>query len=140
GKRGRRRGMRIFRGHKAPFRGVSYLPDGRGLVSASRDGAVKVWDLATGRVEDCLPGRTGSRRPRSPVTVPGRLPGGRPDRDGETPGHAVGRGDGATDGRGDWCPSGRQAFRRALRGPRVILRQRALPLPYLPSFIHLTAK
>jgi dipeptidyl aminopeptidase/acylaminoacyl peptidase len=40
--------MRIFRGHKAPLRGVAYLPDGSGLVSASKDGVVKVWDLASG--------------------------------------------------------------------------------------------
>jgi len=40
--------MRIFRGHKAPFRGVAYLPDGSGLVSASKDGVVKVWDLESG--------------------------------------------------------------------------------------------
>src|SRR5262245_56050270 len=41
--------MRIFRGHKAPLRGVAYLPDGSGLVSASKGGVVKVWDLASGR-------------------------------------------------------------------------------------------
>jgi WD40 repeat protein len=41
--------VRIFRGHKAPHRGVAYLPDGSGFVSASRDGDVKVWDLASGR-------------------------------------------------------------------------------------------
>jgi hypothetical protein len=43
------RRMRIFRGHKAPLRGVAYLPDGAALVSASRDGVIKVWDLASGQ-------------------------------------------------------------------------------------------
>src|SRR5262245_28190643 len=41
--------MRIFKGHKAPLRGVAYLPDGRTLVTADRLGAVKLWDLGTGR-------------------------------------------------------------------------------------------
>jgi WD40 repeat protein len=41
--------MRIFRGHRASLRGVAYLSDGTGLVSASKDGVVKVWDLATAK-------------------------------------------------------------------------------------------
>jgi WD40 repeat protein len=41
--------MRIFRGHKAPSRGVAWLPDGSGFVSASRDGVIRVWDLASGQ-------------------------------------------------------------------------------------------
>lgn len=37
----------ILEGHPAPVQSIMFNPDGRSLVSASRDGTVKSWDLAT---------------------------------------------------------------------------------------------
>jgi WD40 repeat protein len=37
-----------LRGHQAPVSGVSFHPDGRRLVSAGKDGLVKVWDWKAG--------------------------------------------------------------------------------------------
>ncbi|AGA31431.1 WD40 repeat-containing protein [Singulisphaera acidiphila DSM 18658] len=35
--------------HESPVEGVAYAPDGRTVASASRDGAVMIWDLASRR-------------------------------------------------------------------------------------------
>ncbi|HEV8060632.1 MAG TPA: protein kinase [Gemmataceae bacterium] len=46
-----RTGQRLFRmlGHSEAIFGVTFSPDGRRLVSASRDQTVKIWDMATGQ-------------------------------------------------------------------------------------------
>jgi len=46
-------------GHKAPIRGIVFTKDGRRLVSAGDDKAVRVWDLQKGRTERTILGRIG---------------------------------------------------------------------------------
>jgi WD40 repeat protein len=38
-----------LRGHAKGIQGVAYAPDGKTLATASNDGTVKLWDMATGR-------------------------------------------------------------------------------------------
>lgn len=38
-----------LRGHQGPVTGIAYLADGRGVLTASKDGTVKRWDLDSGR-------------------------------------------------------------------------------------------
>jgi WD40 repeat protein len=70
--------MRTFVGHKAPLQGVVYPPDGRTLVTADREGIVKLWDLATGKEHASFEARENpqfrSRRLRALAVSPdGRL-------------------------------------------------------------------
>jgi WD40 repeat protein len=45
-----------FRGHTGLVSGLAYMPDGRYLVSSSRDRTVRIWDTATGRALAVLRG------------------------------------------------------------------------------------
>jgi len=44
------RAAQTFRGHAAPVAGAAFLPDGRRIVSGSRDGKIVVWNAADGRI------------------------------------------------------------------------------------------
>jgi len=50
--------LRTLAGHTGPVESVSVTSDGRRVVSGSDDGAVRVWDLATGRCLQTLEGHT----------------------------------------------------------------------------------
>lgn len=41
---------RLLRGHHGPVRAIAFLPDERRFVSGGFDGAVRIWDLKSGRV------------------------------------------------------------------------------------------
>ncbi|HPS05867.1 MAG TPA: caspase family protein, partial [Tenuifilaceae bacterium] len=43
--------IRIFEGHTGGVKSVQFSPDGKYIVSASADGSIKLWDIATG---ECL--------------------------------------------------------------------------------------
>jgi WD40 repeat protein len=45
---------RNIEGHPRTVLAVSFTPDGNGLVSGSRDKTIKVWDLATGKLQRTL--------------------------------------------------------------------------------------
>ena len=49
-------GKQALAGHTESVTGVAFSPDGLLLATASRDGTVKLWDLATGEVEATLGG------------------------------------------------------------------------------------
>jgi WD40 repeat protein len=49
--------QQILHGHEGPVDAVSFSPDGTRLISASEDGTVRWWDLATGKSVAVLPGR-----------------------------------------------------------------------------------
>lgn len=44
----------VLRGHKATVRGIAFSPDGGKLVSASSDGTVGLWDVASGNRIRCF--------------------------------------------------------------------------------------
>jgi len=44
------RALPTLKGHSAAVYGVAVLPDGKRVVSASKDNTLKVWDLKTGRI------------------------------------------------------------------------------------------
>src|SRR6202167_3466909 len=39
----------IFRGHRDHVQSVAFSPDGKQIVSGSRDGTVRIWDIETGQ-------------------------------------------------------------------------------------------
>jgi WD40 repeat protein len=49
----------VFRGHTDIVTGVAFSPDGKQLVTASADGSVRLWDVATGTELHRFPGVPG---------------------------------------------------------------------------------
>src|SRR5262245_4891340 len=45
-----------LRGHTAGLQSLAYSPDGKTLASSSRDGTIKLWDVATGTERATLRG------------------------------------------------------------------------------------
>jgi WD40 repeat protein len=60
--------------HRAPVLAVAYSPDHKLLASCSADGAIKLWDLETGRERQALEGRP--RAVRSVLFLPPDRPDG----------------------------------------------------------------
>jgi tetratricopeptide (TPR) repeat protein len=51
--------LRTIPAHFSAVRDVAFTPDGERLLTASFDGAVKIWDVRTGQPRRALPGHTG---------------------------------------------------------------------------------
>jgi WD40 repeat protein len=51
-------GLRRLRGHTGNVSDVSFLTDGKGLVSSAHDGTIKLWDIGSGQIEASLHGHT----------------------------------------------------------------------------------
>jgi WD40 repeat protein len=51
---------KILRGHEEIIKSVAFSPDGRTLVTASRDGTARLWDTTTGKETLVLRGHEGS--------------------------------------------------------------------------------
>ena len=51
--------LRSLEGHTGAVRAVAVSPDGRTIVSGSRDRTVKVWEAESGRLLRSLEGHTG---------------------------------------------------------------------------------
>jgi WD40 repeat protein len=63
--------IRRFTGHTAGVRGVTVMPNGDRLVSASIDGTLRIWDVATGEQLHCHDGH-GDWVNRAAVTPDGQ--------------------------------------------------------------------
>ena len=50
--------LRVLRGHTAAITGLAFSPDGRTLLSASRDKTVRCWEVATGECVEIVRGHT----------------------------------------------------------------------------------
>jgi hypothetical protein len=48
-------------GHRGPVRAVAFSPDGKRLATAGEDGAIRLWDVARGRIDRVLAGHPGGR-------------------------------------------------------------------------------
>jgi len=49
--------LAVLRGHEGSVESVWYSPDGRRIVSSSKDDTVRVWDAATGECIEVVQGR-----------------------------------------------------------------------------------
>jgi DNA-binding beta-propeller fold protein YncE len=52
--------MRTLTGHKGGVTSVAYFPDGRRIVTGSRDGTARVWDVTTGESLRTIEGQKGT--------------------------------------------------------------------------------
>ena len=50
--------MLTLKGHQAGVTGAVFSPDGKRLITASSDGAIKIWDATTGQELLSLRGKT----------------------------------------------------------------------------------
>lgn len=48
--------LAVLRGHVGPVYRLAWSPDSRCMVTASADSTVSVWDIATRKVKEYLPG------------------------------------------------------------------------------------
>lgn len=55
-------GPAVLHGHGAPIRSVAFSPDGTRIASGDEAHELRIWDVASGRLERCLPGHTGKVR------------------------------------------------------------------------------